>query len=174
MTAEGLQLVPGAQLHQLALQTRQPAHLTGKVGQPLGEGRQQLRELADLLQQFRQQQLAQKPTHQQQRHQHHHQGGGPVQRQQAPQKCDRHVKGHGQHHRAKQHEQHPAQLPAEQPQHDQGQRPQYRAAVHGVRVPAVGVSMDPGCRGSEGRARSPVDTPPGAGRAAGPGVRIPP
>ena len=43
-----------------------------------------------------------------------------------------HVKGNGQHHRAKEHQEHPAQLPSQQAQNHQGQGAKNRWPAHQV------------------------------------------
>ncbi len=121
LTAQRLQGRKTSRGFEAAADGPHAADLREKSPHPLQQLRQQFIEGGDLLHQFGQQQKAQFPAQQDQQAHYHHQGLRTLQRSAPHQDLHGHIKGHGQHHSAKKHQQHPAQLPSQQPEYHQGQ-----------------------------------------------------
>ena len=108
-----------------------------QAGQLVDQFGQITAELLNLGDQFRQQQLPDHKPRQQQRCQDHHQGLGASQAAAALELIDQNIQRHGHHHRAEEHQQHPAQLPDQQGQNDKTQGQQGRLCRHDRRLRAV-------------------------------------
>ena len=115
LAADRLQLVPAGQRGDLLLNAAQGRHCGGEVAEPLQQDRRKPGEFLGLGDQIWQQHAPQVPAQEHQPSHHNQQGQGPLQRQDTPQQAHRHIQGHGNHHGAKQHQQHPAQFPGQEP-----------------------------------------------------------
>ena len=117
-------------LPQSVIQLRQARLTAQQVGHLADQLRQIPSQLLKLADQFRHQQLPQQHPGQDQNPQYGRHGLGALQWGSLLNLNNQHIQGYGHHHGAKEHQQHPTQVPEQQHQHHQGECNEKRAGGH--------------------------------------------